>query len=222
MKKTTQALIVLAALSSCGLAMAQKAGSISASIGVTQISPSVSSGNLSAPSLPGSQVGVSNNSQITGAVNYMVTDNIAVHLPIGFGFKLDVYGTGAIAGLGKLANSKALPITLIGQYRFLDANATFRPYLGAGATYVKFYKTNGTGVLTAITNPGGPATNVSFESKLAPTFQLGGIYNFNEKWYLELAYSKTLVTTRGTLSTGQTIDVKLDPNAYCLQVGYKF
>ena len=222
MKKLNLVLVAMAAASSCGLAMAQKAGSFSASIGFTQISPSVNSGNLSAPSLPGTQVGVSSNSQLTGAVNYMVTDNVALHVPLGFGFKHDVSGTGAIAGVGKLADTKALPITVIGQYRFMDANATFRPYVGAGASFVKFYNTNGTGVLTAITNPGGPGTGASFESKIAPTIQLGGIFNLNEKWYLEASYSKTFITTRGTLTTGQTIDVKLDPSAYSVQVGYKF
>ena len=222
MKKLNLVLVAMAAASSCGLVMAQKAGSFSASIGFTQISPSVNSGNLSAPSLPGTQVGVSSNSQLTGAVNYMVTDNVALHVPLGFGFKHDVSGTGAIAGVGKLADTKALPITVIGQYRFMDANATFRPYVGAGASFVKFYNTNGTGVLTAITNPGGPGTGASFESKIAPTIQLGGIFNLNEKWYLEASYSKTFITTRGTLTTGQTIDVKLDPSAYSVQVGYKF
>lgn len=222
MKTFTLALATLVAASVCGMAMAQKAGSFSASIGVTQISPSIGSGNLSAPSLPGTQVGVSNNTQLTGALNYMVSDNIALHLPIGFGYKHDVTGAGAIAGVGKLADTKALPITLMGQYRFMDANAAFRPYVGAGASYVKFYSTNGTGVLTAITNPGGPGTGVSFESKLAPTVQLGAIFNLNEKWYVEAAYSKTLLKTRGTLTTGQTIDVKFDPSAYSFQIGYKF
>ena len=142
MKKFTLALATLVAVSVCGMAMAQKAGSFSASIGVTRISPSIGSGDLSAPSLPGTQVGVSNNTQLTDALNYMLSDNIALHLPIGFDYKHDV--------------------------------------TGAGASYVKFYSTNGTGVLTAITNPGGPGTGVSFESKLSPTVQLGAIFNLNE------------------------------------------
>lgn len=222
MKTLHLSLVALVAASGCGLAMAQKAGSFSASIGATQISPSVGSGSLSAPSLPGTQVDINSNSQLTGAVNYMVTDNIAVHVPIGFGFKHDINGAGAIAGVGRLADTKALPITVVGQYRLLDANAAFRPYIGAGASYVKFYNTNGTGLLTAITNPGGTGTGVSFQSKLAPTIQVGGIFNINPKWYVEAAYSKTFISTRGTLSTGQTIDVKLDPNAYSFQIGYKF
>jgi outer membrane protein len=222
MKKTVLSLAALATLALCGSALAQKAGSFSASVGVTQIAPDVSSGNLSAPSLPNTQVDVDSNTQLTGAVNYMVTDHIAVHVPLGFGFKHKVTGAGAIAGVGTIATTKALPITVIAQYRFLAADATFRPYLGAGLSYVKFYKTNGTGVLTALTNPGGPATTVAFESKLAPTIELGGTFNINEKWYVDASYTKTFLKTRGTLSTGQTIDVKLNPNGYTLQVGYKF
>ena len=191
-------------------------------MGLTQVSPSVSSGNLSAPSLPGSQIGITNNSQLTLAFNYAITDNIILHLPIGFGFKHNINGAGSIAGVGKLGDTKALPITLMGQYRFLNANAAFRPFVGAGASYVKFYNTNGTGVLTALTNPGGPATGLSFASKLAPTVQLGGIFNINESWFLEASYSKTFLNTRGTLTTGQTIDVRIDPSAYSFQVGYKY
>ena len=225
MKKPISTLLTLgtlATLAFCGPALAQKAGSFSASIGLTHIAPSVDSGNLSAPSLPNSKVDVNSNSQITGAVNYMVTDSVALHVPIGFGFKHEVSGDGAIAGVGKLVETKALPITLIGQYRFLDANATFRPYLGAGLSYVRFYKEHGTGTLTAITNPGGPATGAKFNSKLAPTLQIGGIYNINDQWYLDASYCKTFLKTRATLTTGQTIDVTLNPNAYSLQVGYKF
>ncbi len=203
-------------------AFAQKAGSWSASIGATQISPDVSSGNLTAPSLPGTKVDVQSNTQLTGAVNYSLTDNIVIHVPLGLGFKHNVVGAGAIAGVGTIGTTKALPVTLIAQYRFMEANAQLRPYVGAGLSYVKFYKTTGTAVLTAITNPGGPATTLSFDSKFAPTLELGATYNINEKWYLDASYTKTFLKTRGTLSTGQTLDAKLDPSGFTLQVGYKF
>lgn len=222
MTKPISTLLALATLAFCSSALAQQAGSFSASLGGTHIAPSVDSGNLSAPSLPNTKVDVNSNSQITGAVNYMVTDNIAAHVPIGFGFKHEVSGDGAIKGVGKLLETKALPITLIGQYRFMEASATFRPYLGAGLSYVRFYKETGTSTLTALTNPGGPATGAKFDSKLAPTLQIGGIYNINETWYLDASYAKTFLKTRATLTTGQTIEVKLDPGAYSLQVGYKF
>ena len=203
-------------------AFAQKAGSWSASVGVTQIAPDVDSGNLSAPSLPGTKVDVSNNTQLTGAINYALTDNIVINTPLGFGFKHKVTGAGAIAGVGVIGTTKALPVTVLGQYRFGAANATFRPFVGAGLSYVVFYKETGTAVLTAITNPGGPATTLRFKDKLAPTFQLGAIYNINDRWYVEGNYTKTFLKTVGTLSTGQTLSTKLNPNGYTLQVGYKF
>ena len=225
MKKPISTLLnvgALATLAFCSSALAQKAGSFSASIGGTHIAPSVDSGNLSAPSLPNTKIDVNSNSQVTGAINYMVTDNVAIHVPLGFGYKFDVSGAGAISGVGKLVETRVLPITAIAQYRFLDANATFKPYLGAGLSYVRFYKEKGTGTLSALTNPGGTATGAKFDSKLAPTVQIGGMYNINEKWYLDASYLKTFLKTRATLTTGQTIDVTLNPNSYSFQVGYKF
>ena len=67
-----------------------------------------------------------------------------------------------------------------------------------------------------------PATTLSFESKFAAIIQLGATYNINDKWFLDASYTKTFLKTVGTLSTGQTLDSKLDPNGYTLQVGYKF
>lgn len=216
-------IFLIAALACAGTsAFAQKAGSWSASVGLTHIAPDVTSGNLSAPSLPGTQVDVNSNTQLTGALNYAWSDNLVLSAPLGLGFKHKITGAGAIAGVGTLLNTKALPVTLIGQYRFGASNAAIRPYLGAGLTYAKFFDTQGTAVLTAITNPGGPATTAKFQSKLVPTIQLGAVFDINEKWYLDANYTKTFLTTTGTLSTGQVIRVKLNPDGISLGVGYKF
>ena len=222
MTKFTAGLTAAIGLLLCGIAQAQQAGTFSASIGVTHIAPAVDSGNLSAPSLPNSRIDVDSDSQVTGALNYMLTDQIGLHLPLGFGFKHKVSGAGAIAGVGTVADTRALPITLIAQYRFLEANARLRPYVGAGPTFVKFYRERGTGVLTALTDPGGPGTSVSFESKLAPTVQLGASYRFSERFYIDASYCKTFLKTRSSLSTGQTLDVTLNPSAFSLQVGVRF
>ena len=66
-------------------------------------------------------------------------------------------GAGAIAGAGKLGEVKALPVTLLAQYRFGAPTAKFRPYLGAGPTYAKFYRERSTGTLSALT-AGSPTT----------------------------------------------------------------
>jgi outer membrane protein len=67
-----KALAAVAVLAISGGALAQKAGSLSVSVGVTNLKPDVTSGDLSAPTLPGSKVDVGGNTQLTGAVNYMV------------------------------------------------------------------------------------------------------------------------------------------------------
>lgn len=205
-----------------GSALAQRAGSWSASLNITKLSPVVTSGNLTAPSLPNTTATILADTQPTGAVNFMVTNNVAISIPLGLGFSHDVIATGAIAGSGKLATTKVLPITLLAQYRFMGTDAKFRPYVGAGLTYAKFYDTNGTGVLTALTNPGGAATTIGFESKLAPTVQVGMIFDLDKKWYIDVGYTKTFLSTRGTLSTGQTMDTRLDPDSYTIGIGYKF
>jgi outer membrane protein len=94
--------------------------------------------------------------------------------------------------------------------------------VGGGLTYANFFDETGTAQLTALTNPGGAATTVRFKDKLAPTVQLGATYNLNSKWYLDASYTKTFLKTRGTLSTGQHIDVTLNPSGYTLQIGYKY
>lgn len=217
--------IAAAALLGASPAMAQQAGSWSVSAGLSHIAPSVDSDNLTLPSgfaVPNAKVDVGGNTRATFAINYMVTDNINLHLPVGTGFKNDVTGDGNLTPYGKLAETRALPVTLIGQYRFLEANARVRPYIGAGLSYVKFYKEQATPVLAALTNPGGGPVGVSFQSKLAPTFQLGAVVQLTGRWFVEGSYTKTFLKTRATVSTGHTIDVRVDPNCYTVQVGYRF
>ena len=220
--KLLACVIAPALLAMASSAQAQKAGTITSFIGASNISPSVSSGNLTAPSLPGSTATVNDNAQLTGAIQYMATDTIGLYIPLGIGFKHQVIGTGAIAGAGKLADTKALPVSALVQYRFMPADAQWRPYIGGGMTYVKFYDTVGSATLTALTNPGGPATAISFKSKLVGTIQLGMAYNIDSKWSLDANVTKTFLKTRATLSTGQTLDMKLDPLGVTLGVGYRF
>ena len=157
-KTTLAASLTLVALLAGTSASAQVAGTFSARAGFTHIAPQVSSGNLSTPSFPGTTVDVGSASALTGGLNYMVTDHWAVDLPVGLPFKHNFYGDGAIAGTGKLGETKVVPATLFAQYRFGQANAQFRPYLGLGVTYSRFFKNRSTAALTAVTggNPANP------------------------------------------------------------------
>ena len=206
-----------------GSAFAQSAGSFVVYGGAVQITPQVESGDLTAPSLPGTKVDVKKASQFVGGITYYWTDNISIDVPIGLPFKHDVVGAGAIEGVGKLGTVKSMPITLLGQYRFGEANSTLRPFVGAGVTYGKFFKPKATAVLSGITGgtPSNP-TLLSMKSRFGGTLEAGLAYNVTRDWSASLSVTKTFIKTTGSLSTGQTIETTLDPVSIKFGVGYRF
>lgn len=221
--KTHLKLVALAAASLLAhSAMAQSAGSWLGKVGIATIAPQTVSQPLSAPSLPDSRTDVGSATSLAGGIVYMVTDNFSVDVPISTPFRHNIYGDGALKGLGKLGEVKALPATVFLQYRFGDANSMVRPYIGVGATYAYFFDATGNAALTGITNPGGPATKISVESKSVVTPQIGVTVAIDKKWFLDAFYSKSALSTTTTLSTGQKGDVTLDPASYGFSVGFKF
>jgi outer membrane protein len=222
MKHSKQWAVITVVLGLAGVANAQSAGSWMARAGVTTIAPQVTSGDLSAPSFAGTKTDVGSATQLGGGISYMLTNNVSVDVPLALPFKHKLYGAGAIAGVGQIGEVQALPITVFLQYRFMEANSKFRPYLGLGATYAKFFNEQGSGTLTALTNPGGPPTKLKVDSKFTVTPQVGATVAFDEKWFFDIFYSKSKLTTKNTLSTGQTLDIALDPVSYGVAVGYKF
>ena len=215
---------LLAALAlAAGAAHAQSAGSLIGRIGVTNISPSVSSGNLTPPSFVGTQVDVASATSLGGGITYMVTNNWAIDVPLALPFKHKVSGAGAIAGVGELGHTKALPFTVLAQYRFMEPTAKFRPYVGAGITYAYNFSERTTNTLSALTGSTPPnRTVMDVESKFAPTIAVGASIALSERMYLDLMLGKTFLKNRTTLSTGQTIDVRLNPTTFAVAVGYRF
>lgn len=206
-----------------GCAQAQTAGHWLVRAGATDVMPQVDSGDLSAPSLAGTQVDVKSSTQFGGGLTYMLSDNWAVDVPLAMPFKHDIVGAGAIDGVGKIGEVRALPFTVLGQYRFLDAQSMVRPYLSGGLTYAKFYKARSTAALSALTGgtPSNPTT-LEVDSKLGVTLGVGTSVSLNEHWFADLSVDKTFLKTRATLSTGQTIDVALNPLSVSLAIGYSF
>jgi outer membrane protein len=202
---------------------AQSAGSWLVRVGATQIQPDVTSGELSAPSRPGMKFDIESNTQPTGGISYLWSDHLAIDLPLSPGFKHDIVGDGTAAGVGKLAEVRAMPVTLLLQWRFGAADAALRPYIGLGPTYAYFYKARSTAALTAITG-GLPSRPTSFEmdSKLTVTAQLGLAWQFAPRWALDLSVTKTPLKTEGRLSTGQTIQTKIDPSSASVGLAYRF
>jgi outer membrane protein len=214
------AITALSALTFGTVAQAQSQGSWLVRGGIMQLAPQVTSGTLTAPSLPGAQSSVSNSTQYAGGITYMLSNSVAIDLPIALPFKHNLYGAGSIAGVGKIGDTKAIPATVMVQYRFGESSGMFRPYLGLGVTYAKFDGEHTTAALSGLTG-GTPLTptTLSIQSKLAATMQMGASYKIDERWFVDGAITKTPLKTRNTLSTGQTLDITLNPIGISLGVG---
>ncbi len=221
--------LALAAALTAGSVYAQTAGTWMARAGVAKLTPANPSENLSAPSLyivgtnTGTQVNTGEASQIAGGITYMVTDNVSVDLPLALPFKHALYGAGATEGVGQIGEVQALPVTLFLQYRFMEAAAKVRPYVGLGVTYAYFFNEQGSGTLTRLTGgtPSNP-TKLTVESKFTVTPEIGVTVAIDEKWFVDMFYSKAKLTTQSRLSTGQTVNAALDPTFVGVSVGYKF
>jgi len=223
MKNTAKFLLIPAILACAAAAQAQTAGTWMVRAGGTTITPNVSSGDLTAPSLAGTKSSINSSTRFSGGITYMVDDNFSIDVPLAVPFQHDISGDGAIAGVGKIADVKALPATVLAQWRFMDANSAFRPYVGLGITYAAFYAARSTSTLTAISGgtPSNPTT-LSIDSKWAASVQLGVSLAIDKNWFVDANYTYTPLSTRTTLSSGQTLDAKIDPSSVSLAIGYKF
>jgi outer membrane protein len=215
-------LVAAAALACAASASAQSAGQWTAKFGFNQLTPKVESGDISAPALPFTKADVKRDIQPVVVIAYGLTDNISLEGALGTPYKHKIIGAGSIAGTGELGTVEALPPTLFAQYRFFAPTATFRPFVGIGATYAYFMKERGSGKLTALTNPGGAPTTFNIDNKFTYTGQLGVAMNFNERWFADVTVNKSRLRTDVHFSTGQNQHMKLDPVAVVLAVGYKF
>src|ERR1700749_2918418 len=200
MKKQSiaSALVATAALCGAGAAHAQAAGDVMVQLGWNKIMPKVRSSDLSAPSLPGSQINIKSASALFATATYMITDDISVEALGGLPYKHDIEGAGAVSGVGKIGTIHQISPTVLLQYRFLAADGPFRPYIGGGPTFAKFYGTKGSAALTAVTNPGGPPTTIGGDTEWGGTAQLGGNYKIDKHWFVDAAILKTWISTKAT------------------------
>ena len=223
MKKILTSAVLLSALSVASTAaLAQEAGTVLVKFGYNQIMPQVKSGDLSAPSVPGTKIDVKEAGAAILTLTYLYTSDISFELYAGLPYEHDIEGDGSIKGVGKIATVKQVSPTLFAQYRFLEKESMVRPYVGLGLTYGYFYGEEGSAALTALTNPGGDATLLETDDAWGASAQLGATVKIDRNWFVDVAVIKTFIKTTTHLSTGQSIEAKQDPVAASISVGYRF
>ncbi len=152
-------------------------------------------------------------------ITYMATDSIGIELILATS-PHDLDATGAIAGIGKAAETMLLPPTLLLQYHF-NTKGKIRPYVGAGVNYTIPYLENADRSLEAVLGP----TSVSADNSLGWAAQVGVDYHINDNWFvnLDIKYIDLSVdvelNSRGTV---RTLDVDINPVIVGIGFGYRF
>ncbi|MCL2916735.1 outer membrane protein OmpW [Shewanella litorisediminis] len=225
MKKSYLSGLIAASLLSVvsASALAHQAGDIIVRAGAVVVAPNESTQDVVTPDLGNlGQLQVSSNTQLGLNFGYMLTDNWAIELLAATPFSHDV----SLAGVGKIAETKHLPPTLVAQYYFGNANSAFRPYVGVGVNYTNFFDNEFTNDL------GGKLTDLSLSTSVGWAAQVGFDYSFNKNWLLNASVWYADISTDvkfnyhygvdNSQTAAVTIESDIDPWVYMVSVGYKF
>ncbi|MCL2908617.1 outer membrane protein OmpW [Shewanella aquimarina] len=225
MKKTIVSGLIAAALLSTGFAAsAHQAGDIIVRAGAVTVAPNESSQDVVTPDLGNlGEFSVSSNTQLGLNFGYMLTDNFGIELLAATPFSHDI----SLKGVGKVAETKHLPPTLVAQYYFGSADSKLRPYIGAGVNFTNFFDNE-------ITNDaGGRLSDLSLSNSWGVAAQVGIDYQVNNNWLVNASVWYAQISTdakfnytfdnAGTATTVPvTIETDINPWVYMVSVGYTF
>ncbi|MCP5162805.1 MAG: outer membrane beta-barrel protein [Hahellaceae bacterium] len=235
---------LLGSIMMSGVAYAHDAGDIIIRNGLVSVQPMDSSNDLyiAAPELGGisnGKVSVDSDTQIGLSLTYMISSQLGIELLAATPFSHDINGSGALAGAGKLADTKQLPPTLSVQYYFLEPSSALQPYAGIGINYTNFFQesttstlTNSIGALAAMKGAAGvtaTSTALKLDDSIGMAAQVGVDYKMTENmglnaavWYADIATSGTIIADTNVGEVRANIDVDVNPMVYMVGAYIKF
>ncbi|RQO71634.1 hypothetical protein DBR44_11640 [Aquitalea sp. FJL05] len=138
---------------------------------------------------------------------YMITNNIGAELILGTSrHELTINGG---TSLGKVS---VLPPTLTLQYHFMP-EATFRPYVGLGVNYTRFYS-NGL-------NVGGTAVDID-QNSWGLAAQVGADVAISKNLFINFDVKKIDIKTKARMGGSDLGTLKINPWVYGIGIGTKF
>jgi outer membrane protein len=139
--------------------------------------------------------------------SYFLTGNVALELILATK-QHDITSAGAPIGEVSL-----LPPTLTLQYHFAPDSASFRPYVGAGVNYTRFYDINLLAGAATVNN-----------SSWGGALQIGADFPINKTFFLNIDVKKIWIDTDVKLTaTGATVaNFDINPVIVGVGVGMKF
>lgn len=145
-------------------------------------------------------------------ITYFLSDHVALELVLTITHH-DVQAPGTTLGNLNLGEVNLLPPTLSVQYHFLP-HAQFRPYVGVGVNYTKFWYEHA---------PGGTVTNIDYSDTIAFAAGAGMDIGLNKHWMLNLDVKKYYMTTDVAINGGAiNADVDIHPWLIGVGLGYRF
>lgn len=148
-------------------------------------------------------------------ISYFFTPNVALELVLAYA-EHDVTAEN-VPGLGNidLGSLDLLPPSLLLQYHFMPEKP-FRPYIGAGLSYV----------LIPDEDPGPIATGIEYDDgQVGLALQVGFDYFFTKNWSLNVDLKKVWVDVDvkvHALGTTVSTSVDVDPWLFGIGIGYRF
>lgn len=224
------------ALALAGLSGAASAQQNIVRFGITHIEPHSSASDATGPFLLGPPSGVSIDvkNQDTAFLSFARTlnDNMEVELALGYPPTHDVaaklnpaivpgYIVSSFQGQ-TVAKVRQIAPTLFFNYKFGEAKATWRPFVGVGINYTRFDKRESTAAGNALN--GGP-TDISLTDSWGLAAQAGVSYRISDQWSLNASLATARVKTTLTATTAgaaRNIDIRFHPVVMTVSLGYAF
>jgi len=121
-----------------------------------------------------------------------------------------------------ITTARWLAPTLLLTYSFFDESQRFRPYIGAGINYTRFYSRQSTAAGDAV---GGGPTRVDLPVSVGPAATVGLSYRVTRHFSLYGSLSASQVDTTLKANTAgviRTTHISFGPRAAVLAAGYSF
>lgn len=196
-------------------------------VGPTLVEPDESSSLISTAAtgpLPGTSVGVGNNTQLGINFAYMISDKIAIEVLAATPFEHDLSASGleqygfATTDIG---STKHLPPTVSALYYFGNSGSSLRPYLGLGLNYTTFFSED----LSSAAKTELGASSLDIDDSFGLSARAGLDWMLNDNWLLNASVWNIDIETDASFDSALgkvKAAVDIDPWVYMVSIGYRF
>jgi outer membrane protein len=210
-------------------ALADDAPNNSLRLGSYSVFYHTSADNISGPYVPpGVNLKAENLTTLYAAYIRHVWSRFDVELALGYPPLAKIKGLGPTT-VGsvpynnvEVSSARWIAPTLLLEYRLLDENNPWQPFIGVGVNYTTFYDRTTTAAGNAAF--GGP-TRLSLTASIGPAATVGVGYHVSGPWHVYGSYSIAQVKSDMSANTAgveRTTHISFAPQTLILSLGYSF